>query len=119
MLIDVGRGVSEAIAWLDEAVRESVVAISSMTEMELLVGCRDKQERRKVSRLLKRVEVIKLNEPITDLAVRLVGRYSLSHSLAIPDALIAATALHEHVPLATKNRRDYQFIRGLRLGEYP
>jgi predicted nucleic acid-binding protein len=119
ILIDVGRAVPEAVQFLDRMVRESTVAISSMSEMELIVGCRDRQESRKVARLLKRLNVLKISEAITDLAVRLVTRYSLSHGLAIPDAIIAGTALHERAPLATKNRRDYQFIAGLRLASYP
>lgn len=119
ILVEVGRGVPEAVAFVDRVVRELTAAISSMTELELLVGCRDKREHRRVARLLKRLHVVKISEPVTDIAVRLVTRYSLSHGLAIPDAVIAATALHVYAPLVTKNRRDYQFISGLQLAAYP
>ncbi len=119
VLIDVARGIPEAVAFLDAAVRESAAAISSITAMELLAGCRNKQESRQVARLLKRIQVIKLSESVTDIAMRLMTRYSLSHGLKIPDALIAATALHERAALATRNQRDYVFIRGLRLAAYP
>lgn len=41
VLIDVGRGVREAIDTLEVAARQNRVRISVVTEMELLVGCRN------------------------------------------------------------------------------
>ena len=45
--------------------------------------------------------------------------FSLNHSLAIPDALIAATALHHDVALYTFNIKDFRFIPGLKLHNGP
>ena len=87
--------------------------------MELLIGCRSKAELRKLERFLQRFHIVKMNEPISDSAVELLRRYRLSHGLLIADALIAATALSLHIPLVTKNQRDYRFIDGLRLLAYP
>ena len=44
ILIDAGRGVSEAITCLQEIERKSALATSVVTQMELFVGCRDKTE---------------------------------------------------------------------------
>jgi hypothetical protein len=52
---------------------------------------------------------------ISECFVELMETYSLSHGLAIPDALIAATALVHDVELFTQNTRDFRFIAGLRL----
>jgi tRNA(fMet)-specific endonuclease VapC len=41
--------------------------------------------------------------------------YSLSHKLAIPDALIAATALVHDMSLYTLNLKDFRFIEGINL----
>jgi predicted nucleic acid-binding protein len=87
--------------------------------MELLVGCRNKAEVRKTERFLQRFRVLKLNEPISDTAVDLLRQYRLGHGLAIPDALIAATALVLNLPLITKNQGDYRFIQELSLLPYP
>ena len=71
-----------------------------------------------LDRFLKRFQVIKLNESISNLAVDLLREYRLSHGLLIPDALIASTALYLNMDLATKNQRDYRFIDNLKLLPY-
>ena len=81
--------------------------------MELMVGCRNKQELAVLDRFLKRFTVIKLNESISNIAVDLLREYRLSHGLLIPDALIASTALCLNLDLATKNQRDHRFIENL------
>jgi len=43
--------------------------------------------------------------------------YSLSHKLSIPDAIIAATALHYDIELYTYNTKDFRFIEGIKLYE--
>lgn len=119
MLIDVGREVEEAIASLEQIEQRSSSTISVVTQMELLLGCQNKAEMRKLERFLQRFHIIKMNERISDSAVELLRRYRLSHGLLIADALIAATALSLNIPLVTKNQRDYRFITGLRLLAYP
>ena len=54
-----------------------------------------------------------------EIAVALLRKYRLSHGLLIADALIAATAISRGLAFATKNRRDYRFINGLKLLPYP
>jgi predicted nucleic acid-binding protein len=48
-------------------------------------------------------------------AIELIKTYRLSHGLAIPDALIAATAIITELELFTYNQRDFRFISGLKL----
>ncbi len=68
--------------------------------------------------LLKRFRVIRLDEQISDKTVHLLRQYRLSHGLAIPDALIAATAITLNQNFITKNQRDYRFIKELQLLAY-
>jgi len=119
VLIDVGRGQDEAIACLELIERHSSLAIGVITQMELMIGCRDKKEMRALDQFLKRFSVVRLSEHISDVAVGLLRRYRLSHGLLIADALIAATALSLDLPFVTKNRRDYTFIAELSLLDYP
>ena len=119
ILIDVGRSVAEAIACLDEIERNSSPAISVVTEMQLIVGCRNKTELRKLDRFLRRFQVVRLTEAISDLSLQLLRHYRLSYGLLIADAIIAATTLALAVPFVSKNQRDYRFIDGFRLLPYP
>jgi predicted nucleic acid-binding protein len=115
ILIDVSRGNETAIVYLQNLAMNGALAVSLITQMELLVGCRNKQETVLLDKFLKRFQIIKLNEAISMLAVDLLRQYRLSHGLLMPDALIAATALSLNSDLATKNQRDYRFIDTLKL----
>ena len=119
ILIDVGRDVPEAAECLTRIEQHSVPAISVITQMELLVGCRNKAEQRHVERFLERFHVLKLTEQVSDTAINLLRQHRLRHGLAIPDALIAATAIALNQPFISKNQRDYRFIKGLQLLPYP
>lgn len=119
ILIEAGRGIHDAIACLLDIELHSALAVSVVTQMELLIGCQSKAEARALERFLNRFQVVKLNEQISDTALDLLRRYRLSHGLLIADSLIAATALSLNSPLATKNQRDYRFITGLQLLPYP
>jgi len=52
---------------------------------------------------------------ISKKGVILVEQYCLSHKLALPDALIAATALHYDIELYTLNLKDFKFIPDLKI----
>ncbi len=117
--IDAGRGVGEALACLQEIDSQSALATSVVTQMELMIGCRNRTELRVLERFLSRFFIIKLDSQISDIAVALLRRYRLSHGLLIADALIAATAMSLDLPLVSKNQRDYRFIAGLNTLGYP
>lgn len=53
ILIDAGRGVPEAVACLKDIKASSTLAISIVTQMELIVGCRNKSELQKLDKFLK------------------------------------------------------------------
>jgi len=118
ILIDAARGVRDAADWLDSMAEDNRLAVSIVTEMELVVGCRDKRELRELDRSLVRFERIPIPEPGSALAVDLLKRYRLSHGLLIADALIAATAISMGSVFATKNQRHFRFIEGLNLLPY-
>jgi predicted nucleic acid-binding protein len=119
ILIDVGRGDQIALDCLQRIEQQFQLAISVVTQMELIVGCRNKVELNKLEKFLQYFQCLKLTEQISDRAVNLLGQYRLSHGLLIADALIAATALEYDEEFITKNQRDYRFIDGLKLQFYP
>jgi hypothetical protein len=119
VLIDVERDVERAIACVESLENQAQLAISVITEMEMIVGCRDKKELRILQHFLQRFEVYPLTPPIAQIALDLLKQYNLSHGLLIADALIAATALTFQIPLVSGNQRDFQCIEGLEQISYP
>ena len=119
ILIDVGREIREAVEFLERNESQTALAISTIAQMELIVGCQSKRELRSVEKFLSRFEIINLNEHISSVAVDLLREYRLSHGLLIADALIAATAIHLNIPFVAKNQKDYRFIATLNLIAYP
>ncbi|MBU1340280.1 MAG: type II toxin-antitoxin system VapC family toxin [Proteobacteria bacterium] len=119
ILIDAARCIDDAVNCLQQIEDKSSLAISAVTQMELIIGCRNKKELKSLEHFLQRFEIISLNEQISDTAADLLKTYRLSHGLLIADALIAATAIVTNTQLISKNQKDYRFIEELDLLEYP
>lgn len=62
-----------------------------------------------IKRILGLAQVIQLDEPIVEEAIRLRS----IHNSKLPDAIIAATALVNSLKLITGNVRDFSRIKGL------
>ena len=97
------------------------LGISIVSRMETIRGCRNFEVQQQAEKLLRRFQVLALDEAISRRADELVRRYYLGYNLEIPDALIAATAIEYNLPLLSKNQRDFQFMdeSGLQLLPYP
>lgn len=119
ILIDASRGESDAIDCLQRLEKTSSLAISAVTQLELIVGCRNKTELKTLENFLLRFKILKITDQISDKAIEIVKKYYLSHGLLIADGLIAATALVYDEPLITKNQRHFRFIKDLNLLPYP
>lgn len=119
VLIDVARGVTRANSVLQALSEESSLAMSVITQMELVVGCRDKRELAELGQFVTAFRVFNLSPQVSDSALSLLKQYRLSHGLLIPDSLIAATAIILDADLLSKNQRDFRYIPHLRLLPYP
>ena len=85
-------------------------SVSSITAMELIYGARNKRETQKLSQFLQLFDLVQVNESIAATALQLITQYAKSHTLDIPDALIAATALENNASLLTYNVKDFKYI---------
>ncbi len=83
--------------------------------MELIIGATNKDELRRINKNIYLFRTALINDAITELGIQLLQKYRLSHGLALPDALIAATAIILEVELFTHNIKDYKFIDDLML----
>ena len=64
-----------------------------------------------VTQVLAPFRELVVDRPVAERA----GRVAREFQLRMPDALIAATALENGLTLTTRNRKDFDRVRGLRL----
>ena len=100
VLIDVLLGEEAALRWLESQSGE--LAISVITWMEILVGCKP-EETIPVEQWLDRFERLELGQSIAYEAVRC----RRERGLKLPDAITLATARIHGCVLATRNTRDF------------
>ena len=95
--------------------RKQGLGMSSVTYMELMVGALNKREVSIIKKAFSDFEIVEISEAISIKARNLIEKFSKSHNLQIPDALIAATALELDLPLSTANLKDFQYIPDLKI----
>jgi predicted nucleic acid-binding protein len=118
VLIDYSRGIVKAKGLLKKLESNYILSISVITQLELMVGCENKDDFQSLQQFLSNFEIIQLSKSTSEKAVDLFEKYRLSHGVLIPDMLIAATALALEIPVLSKNRKDFHFIDKLELIQY-
>lgn len=110
ILINHFRGDAATTEFLIE--NRGKMKISSVTDMEISQGIRNKTELRVYESLLQElsIQIVDLNEEISVKARLWVRSYGLSHGLYLADALIAATASVLGYPLISFNKKDFRFL---------
>ena len=95
-------------------------SISVITYMELVQGMRNKGELNKFIKQLTNwdVDIIQINNDISTRAMIYVEDYSLSHSMELADALIAATCINNSEILLTANEKHYKHIPNIQLTKF-
>src|SRR5271157_2239898 len=90
------------------------IALSVITGGELLYGALNRKELNIIKKDSENLILLRINDAICNKFIELMEKYSLSHKLAVPDALIAATALIYDIELFTLNQKDFRFIDGIK-----
>jgi tRNA(fMet)-specific endonuclease VapC len=91
------------------------LSIASVTRLEVHAGMLP-EERYPTQKLLARLATIGLDREIADRAGDMIAASrSANKVLAVPDAIIAATAIDHGLTLVTLNWDDFQYIAGLTL----
>jgi len=103
VLVDHLRGHRRFVRGPDE------VHVSTISRAELYSG-RGTEERR-VRQLLEPMTELPIDRSVPERA----GRLRRTVSIRQPDALIAATALEHRLTLVTRNVRDFNGVKGLRV----
>jgi len=102
---------------VEDVIELDNVTLSIITKMELLTGAFNKAELRLLNKNIHRLNILLIKPEISLIASELIEEYNLSHNLAIPDAIVAATAMYAGMDLFTYNQKDFRYIKGLRLYE--
>ncbi len=116
VFIEIYRG-NDLFVEIFKTIGQQNVVISDVSCAELLYGARNKKELKAICNDIDNLIVLPIESGISKLSVELVEKYSLSHKLSLPDALIAATAIWHNIPLYTLNTKDFKFIEKLELFE--
>ncbi len=90
--------------------------LTAVTVMELYIGATNESKREAVRQIIASHEILYLDKATSARAIALVQTYnSISQSLYLGDALIAATCLENGASLLTFNRSDFKAVKGLQL----
>jgi predicted nucleic acid-binding protein len=113
------RGLERARRFIEDVAHERR-ALSSLTLMELLQGCRNRQEARDVKVFIAEniFLMIHPDEIICRRAIALLEQHAFSHGLHVVDAVIAASALETASSLAIANVKHYRVIAPLNLIQF-
>ncbi len=114
IFIDFYKGNDEIIENLHK-IGVKNITLSSVTSAELIFGAIDKKELQKIKADINQLIRLPINERISNSFIKLMLKYSLSHNLDLPDALIAATAIMYDLELYTLNLKHFKYIEGLKL----
>lgn len=114
IIIEILKGNKRTINIIESIGLENI-AISSVTVMELYFGALNKRELNKIKKHLQALNIVHFDTDISESAIKLIERFSKSHALQIPDAIIAATAMTSEIKLFTFNLKDFKYIDGLKL----
>ncbi len=114
IFIDHFRGYPSATSFFESLIDEAL--FSAITETELLTGsqCATAETRKNILQFLAKFEKVNVDNSIAQLAGDL-SREHKNNGLEIGDALIAATALINKAELLTRNLKDFEKIKGLKV----
>lgn len=94
--------------------------ISAVTYIELVQGCRNKQELVRLKKGLGSygTRVLPITVEICECATQLIEELALSSGMQLADALIAATALEHRLTLLSGNEKHFRVVSGLSLQRF-
>lgn len=114
IFIWVQRGNEKAAALIDNS-EERYLSIQSF--MELLQGAKNKAHHKRVKDFISEFgfSVLPLTENIGHRALIYVEEFALSSNMRAGDAIIAATAVENNLPMVSSNVKHFKAVKELQL----
>jgi predicted nucleic acid-binding protein len=113
VLVDIIRGYLPAIRWLT-TLNAEITGIPGPVAMEVIEGCRNLQEARRVERIIRRFPVYWPTPDDGNRALRDFAVYRLAHNLSAVDALVAECAIAIGATLVTFNVKHFRVFADLK-----
>ena len=112
IFIWVQRGNKKAARLIDSC-EDRYLSIQSY--MELLQGAKNKAQHKNVQNFISEFgfSVLPLSENIGHRALIYVEEYAMSSSMRAGDAIIAATAMENNLPMASSNAKHFKAVKEL------
>lgn len=116
IIIDYLLGIEESRKFIFSFTKEERF-LTSISVMEIYRGARNKRELGVFRKFFMEsfCKILHIDEGASKIGLELVENYTLSHGLALPDALIAAIAILKDALLITGNLKHFGFIQDLRV----
>jgi len=117
IFIWVQRGNEKAARLIDKT-EDRYLSIQSY--MELLQGAKNKLQRKNVREFISDFDfsVLPLSENIGHRALIYAEEYALSSNMRAGDAIIAATAIENNLPLVSSNAKRFKAVKELQLNVF-
>jgi hypothetical protein len=112
ILIEFLRQIPPATAWFRSLDERPVMAAISL--VELYAGVRNQREERDILALRHLVTCLPIVQEIAEDAGSFMRHFHKSHGIDMPDAIIAATAEHHGLRLATLNVKHFPMFPKLK-----
>jgi predicted nucleic acid-binding protein len=112
VLVDCLRQLPKALTWLTSKSARPSLSVISLSE--LLAGARSQADEKQIELLVVAMKVLPVSRPIAVATGMHLKHFRKSHSVEIADALIAATAEHHGLELATLNVKHFPMFKRLK-----
>jgi predicted nucleic acid-binding protein len=112
VVVDFLKGRSEAVRYIGALTARPCVSV--VTVAEIFAGLSSQRGEIAARGFFAQCRCLPLSQLIAEAAGHLVRHYRDSHGVDLPDALIAATADHHALRLATLNVRHFPSIKRLK-----
>ncbi len=88
--------------------------ISVISAIELIAGSKNIKQYSELNKVLKVYSILHLDEEISKRALLVYKKFILSHHIKLFDCLIAASSLEKNILIYTDNKKDFNFIDGVK-----
>ncbi len=112
VVIDFLRNRGNAEAYLNSLTAKPAVSVLTLTEVH--AGLRSQSQELAARQFFNECKVCRVTADIAEGAGAILRHYGASHAIDVPDAIIAATAEHHDLELATLNVKHFPMFKRLR-----